>query len=98
LNQVVPKIVRDATDEYFADQDAIGEWLEARTVAQPGFFTLTNGLFGSWRQWCEPRNLPAGTETSFADSLKERGFDKDRRKYGRGFKGIRLKSVSEMEV
>jgi putative DNA primase/helicase len=93
----VPKIVRDATDEYFADQDAIGEWLEAQTVAQLDTFTLTKHLFSSWRQWCEPRNLPLGTETAFADHLKERGFEKDRRKFGRGFNGIRLKTVSEME-
>jgi putative DNA primase/helicase len=94
----VPKVVRDATDEYFADQDALGEWLEAQTVAQHDRFTLTKHLFGSWRQWCEPRNLPLGTETAFADHVKERGFEKKRREHGRGFVGIRLKSASEMET
>jgi putative DNA primase/helicase len=94
----VPKIVRDATDEYFADQDALGEWLEGRTVAKSGAFTLSNHLFGNWRDWCEPRNLAAGTETAFVDSLKERGFEKKRKEYGRGFLGIRLKSASEADV
>jgi putative DNA primase/helicase len=98
----VPEIVRDATNEYFADQDAIGEWLEARTAIQHDVFTLTNHLFGSWRQWCEPRNHPVGTETAFTDILKERGrdlgFEKKRRAHGRGFIGIRLKSAGEMEV
>jgi putative DNA primase/helicase len=98
----VPKIVRDATDEYFADQDALGEWLEARTTVQRGVFTLTNHLFGNWKDWYKPRNLDAGTETAFADSLKERGqdlgFEKKRRQHGRGFLGIRLKSAGEMEV
>jgi putative DNA primase/helicase len=94
----VPKIVRDASAEYFSDQDALGEWLEARTAAQHDVFTPTNTLFGSWRQWCEPRNLPVGTQTAFADSLKERGFEKKRREHSRGFLGIRPKSASEMEV
>jgi putative DNA primase/helicase len=98
----VPKVVREATDGYFADQDAIGEWLEAQTTTQHDVFTLTKHLFASWRQWCEPRNLPLGTETAFTDTLKERGrdlgFEKKRREHGRGFVGIRLKSASEMEA
>jgi hypothetical protein len=28
-------------------------------------------------------------------SLKDRGIEQDRRKYGRGFKGIKLKDVSD---
>jgi putative DNA primase/helicase len=93
---MVPAVVREATDEYLADQDPIGqwedEWLDRR---DPYAFTATRELFGSWRKWCEDRNLTSGTETAFADTLKDRGHEHHRKTNGRGFKGIALKTPSE---
>ena len=94
----MPKIVRDASAEYFNDQDALGEWLESRTVAEHDQFTLSTHLFADWRQWCESRNLPIATEIDFVESLKERGFERKRKEHGRGFIGIRRKTASEMEL
>jgi putative DNA primase/helicase len=94
----VPKIVRDASAEYFSDQDTLRDWLEARTVAEHDQFTLSTALFGSWKQWCEIRNLPIGTVNALVEGLKERGFEKKNKEHGRGFIGIRLKSPSEMEI
>jgi putative DNA primase/helicase len=93
---MVPNTVRRATDEYLADQDTIGqwedEWLDRR---DPLAFTTTRDLFGSWRKWCEERNLTPGTETAFSDTLKDRGHEHHRKKTGRGFKGIALKPANE---
>jgi putative DNA primase/helicase len=91
----VPQVVRAATEEYLTDQDAMGEWLEACIISEHDVFTLTAKLFGSWKNWCDKRGLEAGTETAFADSLKDRGYIKDRRKYGRGFKGVRLRTKAD---
>jgi putative DNA primase/helicase len=61
-----PKIVTDATDEYFDDQDTIKQWLEDRTEdGGPYAFTATSQLFASWKSWCDERNLKPGPVTHF---------------------------------
>jgi putative DNA primase/helicase len=92
---MVPAVVRRATDEYLADNDVLAQWLEESVDdGGPGAFTLTRELFGSWKRWCESRNYRPGTETAFADSLSDRGYNKGRKNFGRGFNGIALKQSS----
>jgi putative DNA primase/helicase len=88
---MIPKTVRDATDEYLADQDAIAQWLRECVETYPDAFVKTAELFASWRTWAERRNLAAGTVTAFAESLTDKGCQKKNMTYGRGFKGIMLK-------
>jgi putative DNA primase/helicase len=88
----VPNSVRKATDEYLADQDTLGQWADERIEPSPDAFAKTRDLFTSWKRFCDDRNLAAGTETAFADSLKDRGYEQKRAPSGRGFKGIALKS------
>jgi hypothetical protein len=68
------------------------QWIEdcINPEAGPQSFALSSLLFASWKGWCEQRNLKPGTEKLFAEALKDKGFQKDRRDYGRGFKGIAL--------
>ena len=87
----VPKVVRDATDSYFDDQDTIGRWLEENTERDVNAFTPTADLFKAWKCFCELRNHRAGTERSFSDDLADRGFERARTKSARGFKGIALR-------
>jgi putative DNA primase/helicase len=53
---VVPTIVRDATEEYLAEQDALARWLEESIEADPNAFALTRVLFKSWKLWCEEQS------------------------------------------
>jgi putative DNA primase/helicase len=94
----VPIIVRQATDEYLADQDTLAQWLDECVEYKPDAFTRTRDLFKSWREWCEGRNLPVGTETAFSDSLKARDYKPHRTKSVRGFKNIDFKSSAEPEM
>jgi putative DNA primase/helicase len=89
----LPAIVRDATEEYFQDQDTVGQWIEDRANPQAGVFafTLSSELFTSWKVWCEAQNLKPGTEKALTEALKDKGFAKARKDYGRGFTGITLK-------
>lgn len=88
---MVPKIVRDATDEYLADQDALEQWVAERVITYPDAFVLTATLFADWKTWAEHRNLAAGTVTAFVESMTDKGHQKKNMNYGRGFKGIQLK-------
>jgi putative DNA primase/helicase len=95
---MVPKIIRDATDDYLADQDTIGQWCDEWLIPDPRAFTTSRALFESWKGWCEERNLSAGTETAFVESLADRGYEQDRKKFGRGFSGISLKRGNEPKL
>jgi putative DNA primase/helicase len=98
IGLAVPQIVRDATDDYLADQDVIGQWADESIVADPHAFTLTRTLFKSWKTFCDERNLTPGTETSFSDSLAEKGYERVRKNFGRGFRGIALRANNARET
>jgi putative DNA primase/helicase len=88
-----PPSVRKTTNEYFEDQDNLGQWLEDCVNLDAGIFgfELSLVLFASWKNWCERQNLKPGSEKTFAEALRDRGFEKDRKEHGRGFAGISLK-------
>jgi putative DNA primase/helicase len=72
-----PKIVLNATEEYFAEQDTLQQWIDDCTENGGEFaITRTGELFMSWKDWCEKRNLKAGSEMSFSTALAEKGFEK----------------------
>ena len=91
---VPPKIVTEATDQYFEDQDIIKQWLEDRTEDGGTFaFTPTSQLFTSWREWCTERNLKPGSGNAFSDGLADRGYNRKRAHGGvRGFSSLTLKA------
>jgi putative DNA primase/helicase len=91
IGLAVPQTVRTATDDYFNDQDTISQWADEWIEPELEGFVKTRVLFKSWKQWCDDRNLSAGTETAFADTLKDRGYEQKRTNSSRGFKGIALK-------
>jgi phage/plasmid-associated DNA primase len=87
--------VRAATEEYFAEQDITGQWLEdCTTDGGPLAFTRTSDLFDSWKAWCEARNIKPGTSTglstALADLRHERGRESDKGRQ-RGFRRLVLK-------
>jgi putative DNA primase/helicase len=90
-----PKVVLDATEAYFADQDTLGQWLgECTEEGDPATFARTMELFASWKTWAEARNHRPGSEKAFSESLVERGYEKERNtSTGRmGFRGLIVKA------
>jgi putative DNA primase/helicase len=90
-----PKIVTEATEEYFADQDLTKQWLEDCTQAGGPFaFTPIGQLFASWKTWCDGQNIKAGSVNTFSEALADRGFAKKRALGGvRGFRSLVLKAL-----
>lgn len=95
---VVPTIVRQATEDYLTEQDTLAQWADESIERVPDAFVLTRVLFKSWKLFCEERNLASGTEPAFSDGFVERGYIRDRRKHGRGFKGITLRTNAQPEL
>jgi hypothetical protein len=74
-------------------EDGLGPWLEARCVASHALeFTPVATLFGDWGAWCAKGGRPVGSVKAFSQRLGERGFRPARRKDGRGFAGLGLRT------
>jgi putative DNA primase/helicase len=90
-----PARVTKATDDYFTDQDTLGQWLAECTEKQdPSAFIRTAALFASWKQWCEDRNHRAGSINGFSEELTDQGLT-PKREAGtghKGFEGVTLKA------
>lgn len=88
-----PQQVRDATDEYFEAEDALGRWLDERCVRVATAKSLTAELFSDWKQWADAAGEHVGSQRRFSDLLITRGLEKWRNGAGvRGFQGVGLKS------
>jgi putative DNA primase/helicase len=93
IGLAAPKAVADATVEYFAAEDAIGNWIEDELDRDKAAFETTTDLFVAWSNYAKANGEPAGGVKSFRETLLTgRGLTPDRTKFGRGFRGARLKS------
>jgi putative DNA primase/helicase len=48
-----PKAVTDASKAYFAEEDAIGKWIEERCVEGGSYLEAVSTLFKNWATWAE---------------------------------------------
>ena len=88
-----PAIVRDATDEYFAEQDALQRWLDECCVLGGPLHTGSTPLFQSWKAFMELSNESPGSQKSFSQKLVSRGMKKKPMgNTAQGFLGIGLRA------
>ena len=93
-----PAIVTASTDEYFSDQDLLGQWVDDCCERRdqdgvPAKDTFAN-LMASWVNFAKTRGEEPGSSKSFSNRLKIRGFralDKELGIRGKGFQGIRVR-------
>jgi len=88
-----PAVVRDATDNYLAAEDAIGRWIEDRCSLGGGYWAPGASLFANWQQWCDQTGERPGTQKRFTQGLQARGVESERKGAAgtRGFVGIALR-------
>jgi putative DNA primase/helicase len=87
-----PEIVKSATDDYLATEDALGRWLEERCVVGQQFFASSSSLYRNWKEWAEAVGEYAGSQKRFAQTLGIRsGIASNRTRNGRGFRGLAMK-------
>jgi putative DNA primase/helicase len=87
-----PDVVRQASDEYFAEQDIIGNWFAERCERTNGPATTpSRELYADWRDWAGMRGEAPGTEKWFSEGL-QRIAAKKRTASGVVFLNVRLKA------
>jgi phage/plasmid-associated DNA primase len=58
--------VREASEDYLAGEDVLGQWLEERCVVSARIgFTQSTTLYADWREWCADSGLQAGSTRLF---------------------------------
>jgi putative DNA primase/helicase len=85
-----PQVVLTATAEYLESEDALTSWMDDRCERTTQSWASSTDLFISWKNWADAAGEPSGTQKRFSQKLEERGFDKERNRDGRGFRGLRI--------
>jgi putative DNA primase/helicase len=90
---VRPKAVQEATDEYFADQNTVAQWIEDCCETDQFFADTSSSLFGSWQNWAKAQGEDPGSSKRFSHFLELLGYRRIKNSdgiRGRGFKGIKV--------
>jgi putative DNA primase/helicase len=94
---LVPESVKLATENYFEDQDLVGQWLLDSCDVRPGtnIFEPTAALFVSWKHFAEQAGEWPGNRKTFVTELMRRGFEHFRQGHDniRSLRGIKLKGT-----
>ena len=86
-----PAVVRAATDEYFAEQDLLSQWLVERCDRTDARATTpSTSLYRDWKGWAEARGELPGSNKAFSGAM-ERHHAKKHTNAGNVFLGVRLK-------
>lgn len=93
---MVPGVVREETENYFADQDLFTQWLQECTERKYETTGETSArLFGSWDKWARGQGEAPGDSKAFKEKLSQAGYTYSKKVPGsggkRGFLGIALK-------
>ena len=83
-----PECIRVAADEYFAQEDLTGQWIEECCVCGPEHRAQAAQLYGSWKSWAEAGGFHPGSQKALGEALRARGFTPVTVKRGRGWAGI----------
>jgi putative DNA primase/helicase len=88
-----PAAVVDATAEYLSTEDRITTWIEDCCAVGRQYSATAGELYRSWVLWCESAGEKPGSQKRFSQNLESRGFDRDRSRVARLFKGLAPKGV-----
>jgi len=70
--------VDEATAEFRAEQDGIGEFIGSKVEFESGSVTNSADLYAAYKAWCEESNEKTLTRRQFSYRVGERGVSKSR--------------------
>jgi putative DNA primase/helicase len=87
-----PEVVTQATAAYLEAEDAMAAWIEEAGHRDPNAWEKSSDLFASWAAWATKAGEYVGAMKRFLGVLETKGFTYERRRDGRGYRGMRLSS------
>jgi putative DNA primase/helicase len=85
-----PEVVTNATAAYLEAEDALAAWIEEVGQRDPNAWEKSSDLFASWAAWATKAGEYVGPMKRFLGVFETKGFTYERRKDGRGYRGLRL--------
>jgi putative DNA primase/helicase len=85
-----PQAVREATDAYLQDEDAVSAWIDECCERNPNSFSTSAHLFSSWSGWATKNGEHVGTTKRLVSALESKGLMPYRSRQARGFNGLRV--------
>jgi putative DNA primase/helicase len=87
-----PVAVTGATDEYRADSDETGQFMDECCVLSSNAKVGSGALHHEYRAWAEARKIPAMGIRAFSNLLETKGFRKKKEPSGQVFQGVGLRA------
>lgn len=69
-----PAAIVEATNEYFAEQDVFGQWVEQRCILREGAFEASAKLYADWEAYAKANGEIPGTAKSFGAAMRKRNL------------------------
>jgi putative DNA primase/helicase len=91
---VRPAAVQDATTEYFAGEDLMGQWLADRCTMRSGAFELPAKLYHDWQSYAQGNGEDPGTAIGFGKKMAKRGLPSRVSNGTRAHYGVELRSAA----
>ncbi len=95
----IPDSVQAATDELFAHNDFLNDFLNDVCVVDPDGKVPVKVLADAYKQWCEGQGEEPAQGRTFNRMMEERGYERKQARFGRtngkAWVGIRLKNPDE---
>lgn len=89
-----PPAVMLATNEYRADADVIGSFLDQCCLTGPAFSSQTRPLYEQYERWLANEGHPKISMVAFGRALDAKGYPADKNSHHRWRRGIGLKDES----
>lgn len=83
-----PDCIFKAAEEYFRDEDLVGQWIEETCTTGDQKRARSSVLYSDWSAWAEPRGFDIGSQRSLGEDLRSRGFKPYRTGKERGWLGL----------
>ncbi|WP_253905806.1 phage/plasmid primase, P4 family [Arthrobacter sp. H5] len=90
-----PDSVRNATDRYQTESDAVKRFIQSECVTGPYVHVKTRDLFIAWTAWAASDGADPLKETPFAKELERLGYEARRTKAGMVRGGIGLRAEDD---
>ena len=87
----VPGILTKASQDYFDEEDIIGQFLGDETCDDASGFVSGQSIAQRFNGWADLQGLSRWTQRSIIKELKTRGYMDGRTSSGRGIRGLRFK-------
>jgi P4 family phage/plasmid primase-like protien len=91
IGLAVPSRLVAASQEYFDDEDTLGQFLADETVPMTGAYLSAADIHQRFVQWCQSQGLQDWTQRTLVKELKTRGFEEAKNRGIRGIRGLKLK-------